>query len=798
MKFSGVVVLLFAAVLGLSAVTVDPAKAEIVVDSKADGVVQFAAVELQKYVKTITGKKMPIVNKRSAGKYGFLMGTPANVKLKPEEAVWEVGEKETRLYGDSTPTETNKILLSRVLSVRSRSGDLTAVYAFLEQQLGVLFKAPGPLGLSYTPAAVLKLKEGKYNWVPAMTYRYLWPDRNQRGARRYDNKKGWQEDKKLRILPAEFIPATKAEYEKKMFETLLWLKQQRMGRSEHYSFGHSFTRWWAMYGKNHPEYFALVQGKRQPRFKGMGNRVKMCVSNPALWKQIVANWAKNPQRGRFINICENDSGNYCECKNCRALDMPPRPGKKWDDDLSDRYIYFANNVLKEARKIDPNVAVCHYAYGVYRYPPRREKVDPSVYIGFVPSLAELEELPAMYENWYKAGVRKIWLRPNDFHFATPLPMGFEKRMFETFKVGIKYGVIGTSYDSLQGFWDIAGLGDYLIARGNVDPSKDYEHWMKEFCSIYGDAAPEVRAYHDFWRVNIWEKRLWPNRKVIGERGRYGNFRRGLMWDVFKYYSEKDFDFTDGLIKKGLKKNLNPVQRRHLEQLLLANTHARVTYRAMAAQGKAKARAAVALLKFRRANKDKLNINWERLNYVEMSSGDATGTKAAYLLSDYDDFAETSVAWFFKPDPRKEGEKDKWEKRSFKEIRKNWTRIRVDTQWENQKRHGDPKFRKFMENYDGWGYYAHNLRIDLSWKGKEVGLLFGAVDESAWVWVNGKYAGKRLYVRDPDWNTPFVIDITDQIDWTKKSQLAVVRVEDKRGAGGIWRGVMLVVRDKKKK
>ena len=797
MKFTGFFILWGVLCCSLGAVTVDPGKAEIVVDKKAAPIVRFAAQELQKNFQLITGKKMPIVNKANSGKYQFLMGTPAGVKLKNEEAVWEITPKYTRLYGDSTPARNNRMNLENILWPSSKSGDLTAVFAFLEEQLGVLYKAPGPLGISYTPAPVLKLKEGKYNWVPVLTHRYLWPDRNNRTAKRYDNKEYWEKIKRTGIVPAEFVPENKAEYQKKMFESWLWLKQQRMGRSVNYAFGHAFTWWWAKYGKTHPEYFALVNGKREPRYKAQPDRVKLCVSNPAVWKQIVDNWAAQKSRGKFINVCENDSGNYCECKNCRALDMPPAPGMKWDRDLSDRYIYFANNVLRLARKIDPEVAVCHYAYSVYRYPPRREKVDPAIYIGFVPSMFEIETLPEMYKKWYEAGARKIFLRPNDFHVTTTLPMGFEKQMFETYKVGVKYGVIGTSYDSLHGFWDIAGLGDYVIARGNVDPSRDYEHWFKEFCSVYGAAASDVRQYYEYWRVNIWEKKLWPNRKAIAERGRYGNFRRGLMWDIFKYYSIKDFDVTDGFIKVGLKKNLNPVQKRHLEQLLLANTHARYTYLAMAAKGKAKARAAVALLKFRRANKDKLNINWERLSGLEIKFGDATGTKAAQLLSNYDDFAETSVSWHFSPDPRNVGEKEKWEQTSFDKMRKNWTRIRIDTQWENQKRHPDAKFRKLMENYNGYGYYGMRLTINPKWKGKEISLMFGAVDESAWVWVNGKYAGKRLYVRDPDWSTPFAINITDQINWNLKRQTVVVKVHDSNGAGGIWRGVMLVVRDKKK-
>ena len=58
-----------------SAVTVDPAKAVIVVDKNADGVVQFAALELQKYLHWITGKKIAVANQPVAGKYPFIFGT---------------------------------------------------------------------------------------------------------------------------------------------------------------------------------------------------------------------------------------------------------------------------------------------------------------------------------------------------------------------------------------------------------------------------------------------------------------------------------------------------------------------------------------------------------------------------------------------------------------------------------------------------------------------------------------------------------------------------------------------------
>ena len=99
----------------------------------------------------------------------------------------------------------------------------------------------------------------------------------------------------------------------------------------------------------------------------------------------------------------------------------------------------------------------------------------------------------------------------------------------------------------------------------------------------------------------------------------------------------------------------PQQKRRLETLLLVNEHSRLTFRAMSAKGLKKIRAAVKLLRFRRANKDRLNINWERLFGIEISFGDCTGIKSAELLSGYDDFRETPLWWVFRTDPDNIGE-----------------------------------------------------------------------------------------------------------------------------------------------
>ena len=135
----------------------------------------------------------------------------------------------------------------------------------------------------------------------------------------------------------------------------------------------------------------------------MPETIKMCPSSPGLHKQIIDNWLAQAPRPKCINTCENDWGDYCECDACRKLDMPPLPGKKWDDDLTDRYLYFSNTISRMAVQHDPDVIVSMYAYSCYRF-PRREKVSRTSH-RLRASMMQPEETAAMY-SWRDAGAKK--------------------------------------------------------------------------------------------------------------------------------------------------------------------------------------------------------------------------------------------------------------------------------------------------------------------------------------------------------------------------------------------------------
>jgi hypothetical protein len=781
-KFLPAFLLCFCAVLlSGAAVKVDPAKAVIVVDPKGDSVVRFAAMELQRHLKLVTQKTIPLAAAKVPGKYAFVFEKPANVKLKPEEAVWEVTPSETRLYGDSDKAGF-KLYPQRVLRTK-RTGDLTAVYMFLEDQLNFFYLAPGPLGITYPETPVLELKTGRKSWDPGrLTQRSLRWDYGR--FRSYSQKKPQE-------MPLFYQKKVKQDYLVRDIDTYRWLKQMRMGSSVTFNYGHAFTRWWHMYGKTNPEFFALHKGKRAPW--GDPANIKMCPSSKALVKQVVENWKNAKVRRPYINVCENDWGRYCECKECRALDPPAEPGKKWDEHLTDRYIHFANEVLKLARKTDPNVVVTFYAYAAYRFPPKKTRVEPGIVIGFVPSMMNYKEVDKEYKEWRRMGATMMFQRPNDMHINTGLPMGIEEILFKHFQVGIQNGIIGTDYDSLHRFWETTGIADYILARGHMDPSRSFQHWFDEYCSAFGPAAPEVSAYFSYWRKEVFDKRLYPNRKTIAEKGRYGNFRRGLMWDLPKYYSEKDFDITDAMLKKALaRKNLTPQQKARLERLLKSNEHGRLTLRSISLSGDGKIAAAKKLHKFRMDNWDKLNMSWFNLFQIESEFGDVAGIRLAESLADYADGRALPLYWFFTPDPKKVGEKEKWQNASVREMYYTWEKIGITSGWENQSGI-HPAMKKFLAKYDGIGYYGIGIKIPKEWKGKKVSLIFGAVDESAWVYVNGKLCGSHVYKLPDDWQTPFTIPIEQAIDWNAPEQTLVVKVEDNGGQGGIWRPVMLVVK-----
>ena len=96
----------------------------------------------------------------------------------------------------------------------------------------------------------------------------------------------------------------------------------------------------------------------------------------------------------------------------------------------------------------------------------------------------------------------------------------------------------------------------------------------------------------------------------------------------------------------------------------------------------------------------------------------------------------------------------------------------------------------LPQYDGVAWYRITFTAPAKGQANAAELHFGAVDEVAWVWLNGVYVSQHD-LGPEGWDIPFVMDITPEIKWGEKN-LLVVRVHDSAQQGGIWKPITLHV------
>jgi hypothetical protein len=786
-------------------VTVDPKTCVIVIpgDLEAQHVsyrsmLQLAAGELQKHLGLITGKEPDIVTTGKADVRGYPFYVQAKRpevtdELKTGEARWRVTPRAAYLFGNND---------------RGERGTLNAVYDFLESQLGVRWIEPGDVGISYQKQNPLALTVGEGRWAPKLMYRRI-----RQGIRAVAIPETYEsEDERKRI----------EAHNSRVAEVVRWQARMRMGGSSPGG-GHTFHGWWEKYGETHPEYFALTEkGQRTPlRLKGRNWEeskawVKTCPSNPAVADQIVAEWLPYKHRRKYLSVGVNDGvEGFCRCPKCKALDVRLE-GEKSAEHLTDRYMHLANLVAARARAHRPDAMVAVYAYMATIQPPRRVKLEPNIVVHLVPYVIPLDRqvTEELFLGWKKAEAKHFAFRPNYHHkyHKISIPMGLEEQMFDIFQLAHRFGVLSANYDSLMNHWPVTGFADYILVKSMSEPDKKFEHWEDHYCRGYGAAFEEVKEYFQYWRGEIWQKRLLPNMNKLVTRGRHGDFGRGLMWslkyynhEIYRpegcdhYYEARDFNRTDEILERALTRELAESDKEKVEQLALANRHARLLFTALSTPGMAKYAHSKELYRFRKEQKDDLRLQWGNIGWFERKyMGDALGLELVEMLSDYPlPYRETPFQWHFKIDPENVGLKEKWYELDSQKTRSEWTPIRINVLWSNTYECTGKKLelKHRLRTYDGIGWYSASISVPKEMRDRDVFLYFPLVDESCWVYVNGKLAGERICEKPEEAETPVVVQINPHVDWEKESQTVAVRVNDTQGPGGIRERVWVVSRER---
>ena len=147
-----------------------------------------------------------------------------------------------------------------------------------------------------------------------------------------------------------------------------------------------------------------------------------------------------------------------------------------------------------------------------------------------------------------------------------------------------------------------------------------------------------------------------------------------------------------------------------------------------------------------------------------------------LWKTHDFVADLPTTWKFRKDPTDVGQTEKWYAANLADT--DWQEIEIGEWWEPQGVH-----------YDGIAWYRVRFHVPKSAEGRKLALSFGAVDESAWLYLNGKEIGKSD-LGESGWDKRFEIPLPADITSDAENVLAV-RVWDRTAYGGIWKSVKLV-------
>jgi len=141
-------------------------------------------------------------------------------------------------------------------------------------------------------------------------------------------------------------------------------------------------------------------------------------------------------------------------------------------------------------------------------------------------------------------------------------------------------------------------------------------------------------------------------------------------------------------------------------------------------------------------------------------------------------------WRFSPDKNNIGATEHWQSSQYDDS--NWPLLSAGKRWEDQ---GYP-------GLDGIAWYRKTVNIPATWRGKDVWMKFGGVNDAFELFVNGKSTSFFGEANISFASKPCFSLISSYLEYGKTNQIAV-KVNDWGNSGGLWRSPILLTTDKTK-
>jgi len=451
------------------------AKLPIIISAKASESTKVVAAELKKYLDLMSGADFEI--KTGDGTSGIVLG---NIKEFPVPALNKALEITHGFDGKEAYAIRTRAKKVMILGATDK-GASHGAYRFLEE-MGCRWFFPNPTGNWEVIPEIADLKFNKeITDRPAFLARDIWYAFGWYGNDSFGH-------------PAS-TPERPRSYGMDQGD---WQRRNHMGGSFTVNAGHAYdaiiTANAAEFTK-HPEYYALVGGKRQ------GNQFE--YGNPAL-RKLVVDWAvkqfKDNPTLDMVSVDPADGGGITESAE----------GKEYGEGYAGNGAFkLANEVARAVEKAFPgqNKMVGLYAYNWHSDPPPFS-LEPNVYIqltmGFNSGLLTLDQL---FEEWPKK-VKNLGFYEYYSTWRWDYDMwpggrvgnkGYAPAMIRRFRdVNAKSKAYATSVSAeSSNNWGVNGRGYYLASQLLWNPELDENAILQDFYDkAFGPASAAMKDYFD--------------------------------------------------------------------------------------------------------------------------------------------------------------------------------------------------------------------------------------------------------------------------------------------------------------
>lgn len=520
--------------------------------------------------------------------------------------------------------------------------------------------------------------------------------------------------------------------------------------------------------ETHPEFYSLVKGQRVNR--------QICISNPEVLRRAIQTtrdyFRQNPE-APWIGMGPNDNGGFCECASCQAHD-----GGDWDPfssdrSVTDRYIWFFNQILDAIKDEYPDKKIAFYIYHTYLRPPVKVKPNPRIVgalapIGLCrvhgvsnPLCPEKGYLKRLLTEW-KQILPEVYERAYWFNLADP-GMWFVQthRLKDELAFYAKEGITGFRTE-VTPQWAVQGPSLYIAGKLMWNAKQDTDALLNEFCEkLFGPAAEPMKRYF----------------RKIDERLEQSDHHTGSAFDITQFYPPAVRAELMGLIRKAKELATESPYRERVEVYALGANYSNNLAEMIEARNRhdwGKAHAALQAMDATREAAQALQppvLSRQAESYLRrffrlpVEQGHQRTTQGNVLVAPLED------RWEVLLDPQRVGESLNYFSPSTKGG--NWQPTATfSTTWSNLG----------LRYYKGLAWFRQTIHIPKEHVGKRLFLWLGGVDETARVWVNGTLIGTSPVSAF----TPFELDATEVLrEGPNEVVLCVANLKvDELGTGGI--------------